>query len=49
MAAELDALEVNGTWSLITLPTGKHAIRCKWIFLKLSTMLMVLCKDTMLV
>lgn len=32
MFAELGALEQNDTWSLTTLPQGKHAIRCKWVY-----------------
>lgn len=26
------ALENNGTWVLTTLPVGKHAIGCKWVY-----------------
>ena len=29
---EYHALERNGTWSLSTLPPGKHTVGCKWIF-----------------
>lgn len=32
MRSEIAALELNNTWSLVTLPPGKHAIGCKWIF-----------------
>ena len=32
MHLELAALEKNGTWELITLPQGKKAIRCKWVY-----------------
>ena len=32
MNQELDALELNKTWEVTTLPTGKTAIGCKWIF-----------------
>lgn len=32
MNHELDALELNKTWELVTLPPGKHAIGSKWIF-----------------
>ena len=32
MSAELGSLEQNDTWSLTTLPQGKHAIRCKWVY-----------------
>ena len=31
MKAELDAMEVNNTWSLTVL-RGKHSIGCKWIY-----------------
>ena len=29
---EIQALEGNSTWSLTTLPPGKRAIGCKWVF-----------------
>ena len=29
---EYHALGRNSTWSMSTLPLGKHTIRCKWIF-----------------
>ena len=32
MNVELQALEMNGTWSLTKLPVGKKAIGCKWLF-----------------
>ena len=32
MYAELRALEDNGTWQITTLPPGKRAIGCKWIY-----------------
>ena len=32
MKAELQALEVNKTWFVVPLPSGKHSIRCKWIY-----------------
>jgi Reverse transcriptase (RNA-dependent DNA polymerase) len=32
MSTELRALEANKTWSLTSLPSGKHAIGCKWVF-----------------
>ena len=32
MAAELQALELNKTWSLVPLPPNKRAIGCKWVF-----------------
>nr|CAN67330.1 hypothetical protein VITISV_010353 [Vitis vinifera] len=32
MKAELHALEENGTWSLTTLPLGKRAMGCKWVY-----------------
>ncbi|KAL0303101.1 UNVERIFIED_CONTAM: Retrovirus-related Pol polyprotein from transposon RE1 [Sesamum radiatum] len=37
MQCELDLLERNHTWSKTSLPNGKHAIGCKWVFkLKLN-------------
>ena len=32
MIEEMDALNENGTWNLVHLPTGKKAIRCRWVF-----------------
>ncbi|KAK4410178.1 Retrovirus-related Pol polyprotein from transposon RE1 [Sesamum angolense] len=32
MDKELEALENNSTWDLTTLPTGKHAIRSRWVY-----------------
>ena len=32
MSAELQALESNNSWSLTTLPLGKHLVRCKWVY-----------------
>lgn len=32
MRHELDALEANGTWQVIPLPTGKRAIGCRWVY-----------------
>ncbi|KAL0443560.1 UNVERIFIED_CONTAM: Retrovirus-related Pol polyprotein from transposon RE1 [Sesamum latifolium] len=32
MQAEIHALERNNTWRLTTLPAGKHAIGCKWVY-----------------
>ncbi|RVW72252.1 Retrovirus-related Pol polyprotein from transposon RE1 [Vitis vinifera] len=29
---EIDALEKNGTWTIIDLPVGKRPVGCKWIF-----------------
>ena len=28
----MQALDDNGTWDLVPLPTGKKAIRCRWVF-----------------
>lgn len=32
MEYELTALELNKTWTIIPLPTGKHTIGCKWTY-----------------
>ncbi|CAL9009693.1 unnamed protein product [Prunus brigantina] len=32
MQAELDALALNNTWSLVPLPTGYKPIGCKWVY-----------------
>lgn len=32
MQEEIEALEANGTWSVVALPTDKQAIGCKWIY-----------------
>ena len=28
----MQALDDNGTWNLVQLPTGKKAIGCNWVF-----------------
>ena len=32
MIKEMNALNENGTWNLVHLPTGKKAIGCRWVF-----------------
>ncbi|KAL0281856.1 UNVERIFIED_CONTAM: Retrovirus-related Pol polyprotein from transposon RE2 [Sesamum angustifolium] len=32
MRHELDALEKNHTWDVTTLPDGKKATGCKWVY-----------------
>lgn len=32
MKHEIDALEINGTWELTSLPTGKRAVGSKWVY-----------------
>ena len=32
MKVEIKALEDNGTWKLVNMPTHKHVIGCKWFF-----------------
>ncbi|CAH9118288.1 unnamed protein product [Cuscuta europaea] len=32
MMTELDALARNNTWSLVSLPPGKKAVGCKWVY-----------------
>ena len=33
MIDDMDALNGNGTWNLVHLPTGKKAIGCRWVFI----------------
>ncbi|PRQ31062.1 putative RNA-directed DNA polymerase [Rosa chinensis] len=32
MAVEMDALEKNCTWELVSLPPGKQTVGCRWVF-----------------
>lgn len=32
MASELNAMEMNNTWSITTLPKGKHFIGYRWVY-----------------
>ena len=32
MMNEMQALDDNGTWDFVPLPTGKKAIGCCWVF-----------------
>lgn len=32
MTVELQALERNGTWFIVSLPPGKSAVGCKWVY-----------------
>lgn len=32
MSAELQALEDNDTWSVVSLPSGKSVVGCKWVY-----------------
>ena len=32
MQEELDAMEANHTWSVVSLPLGKYSIGCRWIY-----------------
>lgn len=32
MQAELDAMETNHTWSVVSLPSEKHSIGCLWVY-----------------
>ncbi|BFG21230.1 hypothetical protein CerSpe_075040 [Prunus speciosa] len=32
MKSEIDALQTNGTWSLVPLPPHKRPIGCKWVY-----------------
>ena len=32
MNKEIDALEENQTWEITSLPPGKRALGCKWVY-----------------
>ena len=32
MADELKAMEDNNTWTVVSLPEGKHTIGCRWVY-----------------
>lgn len=32
MREEIQALEANNTWTLMSLPPGKHCIGCRWVY-----------------
>ena len=32
MAKEIEALELNHTWSIVDLPRGRKPISCKWVY-----------------
>ena len=32
MAEELQAMEANNTWEVVSLPKGKHTIGCRWVY-----------------
>ena len=32
MSTELQALESNQTWSIVSLPDGKHPVGCRWVY-----------------
>ncbi|KAG7536508.1 GAG-pre-integrase domain [Arabidopsis suecica] len=32
MDVELDSMELNKTWSVVSLPPGKNVVGCKWVF-----------------
>ena len=32
MDAKLCALEANSTWTIVSLPLGKHAVGCRWVY-----------------
>ena len=32
MAKEIEALELNHTWSVVDFPPGRKPINCKWVY-----------------
>ena len=49
MNEEMEALQKNGTWELVSLPKGKKTIGCRWVFVGrfYNQMLLVsMCKCT---
>ena len=32
MVEEMDALSSNGTWELVTLPSDKSPVGCRWVY-----------------
>ena len=32
MVEEMNALHSSGTWDLVTLPTGKTSVGCRWVY-----------------
>jgi len=32
MAAEIKALELNKTWTIVNLPLGRRLVNCKWVY-----------------
>ena len=32
MVVEMEALQRNGTWNVVSLPQGKRPVGCKWVF-----------------
>jgi len=32
MAREIEALDLNNTWTIVDLPPGRKAINCKWVY-----------------
>ena len=32
MAAKLDAMHLNNTWTVTSLPPDQHTIACKWVY-----------------
>ena len=32
MDEEMNALEQQGTWSLVDMPKGQNVIKCKWVY-----------------
>lgn len=32
MVDELNAMEANNTWFVVSLPQGQHSIGCKWVY-----------------